>query len=256
MTPQERDLIAQLFARLPQPTEPRDPEADALIGQTLRQRPDAPYFLVQTVLIEEMALAQAQRRIADLERQLASAQAASAPPQQPTSFLGRALSSGAAPEARAGASGPWGVAPAAPPASPSGSVWSQTGGAPASAPPSAATAAAYPTPWGAGGGGFLRQAAATAAGIAGGALLFQGIESLFGPHYGNLLGGMPMQPGISETVINNYNGDQAGSGADPQQPADPQLADDQQSDPTGGDQDFADDQGAGGDLDSSGNFDV
>jgi uncharacterized protein len=35
------------------------------------------------------------------------------------------------------------------------------------------------------GSGFLRQAATTAAGIAGGALLFQGIESLFGPHYGS-----------------------------------------------------------------------
>ncbi len=53
--------------------------------------------------------------------------------------------------------------------------------------------------------GFLRQAATTAAGIAGGALLFQGISSLFGPHYGGgFLSGMPQQPGLGETVINNY----------------------------------------------------
>jgi hypothetical protein len=38
-------------------------------------------------------------------------------------------------------------------------------------------------------GGFLRNAAQTAAGVAGGALLFQGISSLFSGHQGSLLGG-------------------------------------------------------------------
>jgi hypothetical protein len=37
--------------------------------------------------------------------------------------------------------------------------------------------------------GFLRNAATTAAGVAGGALLFQGINSLFSGHHGGLLGG-------------------------------------------------------------------
>ena len=46
-----------------------------------------------------------------------------------------------------------------------------------------------------GGGGFLRSAAATAAGIAGGALLFQGISSLFGHGYANSLYGGGMGPG-------------------------------------------------------------
>lgn len=242
MTPQEKDLITQLLARLPDANEPKDPEADALIRDTVRQRPDAPYFLVQTVLIQDMALAQAQQRIEELERQRAAAQQQ----QQPTSFLGRALR-GSAP-----ASGPWG-APAAPAQQPSG-VWSQSGGAPAGGAPAgsapyAPAAAQGPMPWGAGGGGFLRQAAATAAGVAGGALLFQGIQSLFGPHYGNVLGGMPMQPGISETVINNYYGDQPGADSDTRQ-ADYQQND---SDDTGG-QDFADDQDFGND--NGGNFDV
>src|SRR6185437_12923812 len=59
-----------------------------------------------------------------------------------------------------------------------------------------------------GGSGFLRQAAATAAGVVGGSLLFQGISSMFGPHYGSgFLAGTPMQPGLSETVINNYYND-------------------------------------------------
>ncbi|HYZ41212.1 MAG TPA: DUF2076 family protein, partial [Stellaceae bacterium] len=67
---------------------------------------------------------------------------------------------------------------------------------------------------GMGGGGFLRSAAATAAGVAGGALLFQGIESLFGHHYaGGLMGG-GMTPGLGETVVNNYYGSDTDTGGD------------------------------------------
>lgn len=237
MTPQEKDLITQLLGRLPSGNEPKDPEADALIHDGVRQKPDAPYFLIQTVLIQEMALAQAQSRIQELERKLATVQAPQQ--QEPTSFLGRAVR-GTAPSA-----GPWGPAVAPAPAS-SNSVWTQSG-----AVPTAAMQAGSPMPWGGSGSGFLRQAAMTAAGVASGALLFQGIQSMFGPHYGNLLGGMPMQPGISETVINNYYGDQAASAPDTRQ-ADFQQAYDTDQDNTPV-QDFADNQDFGGD---GGNLDV
>lgn len=188
MTPQERDLITNLLARLAQHGgEPKDAEADALIRQAVSAQPDAPYLLVQTVLIQDMALNTAQSRIADLERQLAAAK--SAPPQR-TSFLG---GRGSVPSA-----GAW--ARPAPPPPTAASAWTpSTGAAPASAAP-AATQLPVDS-----GSSFLRQAATTAAGIAGGALLFEGIRSLFAPHYGGgLLSGMPAQPGISETVINNY----------------------------------------------------
>jgi len=59
----------------------------------------------------------------------------------------------------------------------------------------------------------LRSAAATAAGVAGGALLFSGIQSLFGHGFGGLGGfggtAFAAQPSITETVINNYGGDPA-----------------------------------------------
>src|SRR6516165_788162 len=74
MTPQERDLITQLLGRLKQTGgQAKDPEAEQLIRQAIAEQPDAPYFLVQTVLIQDMALSQAQQRIAELERQLAAA---------------------------------------------------------------------------------------------------------------------------------------------------------------------------------------
>src|SRR5262244_3077171 len=86
MTPQERDLITTLLDRLKSAGgQPKDPEADQLIKQTVAQQPDAPYYLVQTVLIQDLSLNNAQHRIAELEKQVADAQAAAS---KPTSFLG------------------------------------------------------------------------------------------------------------------------------------------------------------------------
>ena len=65
-----------------------------------------------------------------------------------------------------------------------------------------------------GGSGFLRSAATTAAGVAGGALLFEGIQSMFGHHADGILSGVPQQPAITETVINNYYGDDPGEPQD------------------------------------------
>jgi len=83
MTPQERDLITTLLARLKGASgQPKDPEADTLIRQAMAEQPDAPYYLVQTVLIQDLSLHQAQARIADLEKQVSDSQS------KPTSFLG------------------------------------------------------------------------------------------------------------------------------------------------------------------------
>jgi hypothetical protein len=143
MQPQERDLIADLFARLQQfEGQPRDAEAERLIASYAARQPASPYLLVQTVLVQEEALKQAKARIAELE---------SKAPSSTGSFL-----------ANAPRPGPWGAAPNPPQGAP----------APAS-------------PWGSApaqgaGGGFLRTALTTAAGVAGGALLFEGIRSMFG----------------------------------------------------------------------------
>ena len=82
MTPQERQLVDDLFARLSKVEgAPRDPDATAAITQGLRVAPNALYALVQTVLVQDEALKQAHDRIQQLE-------SASAPePQQSGSFL-------------------------------------------------------------------------------------------------------------------------------------------------------------------------
>jgi hypothetical protein len=210
MTPQERDLVTALLERLKRtPAQPKDPEAEQLIRQAMAEQPDAPYLLVQTVLMQDLALHQAQARITELERQCAEARAGQGKPaEQPTSFLGGLFGRGGQTGAPAGsgpAPGPW-SRPAAPPqAAPPQQA--QQGG-PQYAPQQPYSQQPYGQGGmfggGGGGGGFLRQAAATAAGVAGGALLFEGIQSMFGQHAGGMLSGASMQPGISETVVNNY----------------------------------------------------
>src|SRR6201996_3952641 len=79
MTPQERQLVDDLFDRLSKlESAPRDPNATAAIAQGLRIAPNAVYALVQTVLVQDEALKQAHHRIEELE-------AAGAPAQQQSS---------------------------------------------------------------------------------------------------------------------------------------------------------------------------
>ena len=153
MQPEERELIAGLFGRLRGfENQPRDAEAERLIGTLGSAQPAAGYLLVQTVLVQEQALKAAQERIAELEAKAGGAAAPAA-----SGFL-----------ASAPKISPWGSAPVAVP-SPTRSPL-QAAVAPAAAP--------------AGGGGFMRQALATAAGVAGGALLFEGIRGMMGGGHG------------------------------------------------------------------------
>ena len=68
MTPQERQLVDDLFDRLAKVEgSPRDPDANAAIAQGLRSAPNAVYALVQTVLLQDEALKRAHQRIQELE---------------------------------------------------------------------------------------------------------------------------------------------------------------------------------------------
>src|SRR3954465_9196755 len=68
MTPQERQLVDDLFDRLAKlESAPRDPDATAAISQGLRRAPNAIYALVQTTLLQDEALKRANARIQELE---------------------------------------------------------------------------------------------------------------------------------------------------------------------------------------------
>ena len=85
MTPQERDLLIQMFQRIDAAgDQPRDREAEELIADAVRQLPFAPYLLAQTVLVQEEALKAAGARIEELEAQVKT----QSEPPQGGSFLG------------------------------------------------------------------------------------------------------------------------------------------------------------------------
>lgn len=71
----DRLAIDGLFERLAEverTAPPRDEEAGDLIRQRIARQPAAPYYLAQTVLVQEHALKLAQERIEALERQVQS----------------------------------------------------------------------------------------------------------------------------------------------------------------------------------------
>jgi len=167
MTPQERQLVDELFERLARlERTPRDAEAERTIAGGLSRAPNAVYALVQTVLVQDEALKRADERIRELSGE--------EPEQQSGGFLDtmrNALTGGggrgSVPSVRAGAGG-----------GPDGR-WN-TGGALASASPAAQAAPGAQGAAPGQGGSFLGTAAASAAGMVGGALLYSSISSLLG----------------------------------------------------------------------------
>jgi len=161
MTPDEKQLL-QSFLRDLSATRggPKDAEADALINQALGQNPNAAYLLVQHAIVADQSLHAAQARIAELEARTGT-------PAGGGSFL---------PQGGAGWGGDRaGYAP--PPAAERPGIFSGGGGL----------------------GSFLRNAGTTAAGVAGGEMLFNGLSDLFGGHHGR--GGFG---GGDEVVVNNF----------------------------------------------------
>ncbi|PWC43062.1 DUF2076 domain-containing protein [Azospirillum sp. TSO22-1] len=192
MTPEERNLLDDLFQRLRQADgQPRDPDAERHIREAVQAQPAAPYYMAQSLLVQQHALSAAQQRIEDLERQLKDAQERAKPSSGGVgSFLGNALGLGRREEPRPAPqpapSGPWGAAPAQPsyppPGGPRPSPW---GGAPAGYPqqagypqPGYPGAGGYPYPPQPGRGSFMGGALQTAAGVAGGMLAASAISSL------------------------------------------------------------------------------
>jgi len=235
MTPQERALLDNFLDRLAgvQGMD-KDPEADALIRQRAAGQPDALYLSIQRALLVEHALEGAQARIAALEQQVGELQAASRQQEaRPArSFLGGLLGGDT-----------WGKAPARSAPASGSMIGSDIGQRPEYRP--AAPAAPYagvPTAGGAM-GSFLGNAAATAAGVAGGMFLFNGIEHLMGGGAGqaaHLAGSAPASETITQNVTNNYydsgNDDRPDAGADAQ--TYDTSADDSFTDDTFSDDDF------------------
>lgn len=168
MTPEERNLVSELFDRLATLEDaPRDREAERMVQDGLRQAPNAPYALVQTVLVQDEALKRADARIRELESQLSIG---AEPPQQ-GGFLDSMRNSlwGRRDAPRAGS---------VPSVQPSGAPMGVPPGYSAEAQPPGAGPMAQPSS--SPGGSFLGTAAATAAGVIGASLLLNSIRGMTG----------------------------------------------------------------------------
>ena len=219
MTPQERQLIDDLFDRLSTLEEaPRDPEAAASIAQGLRRAPNAVYPLVQTVLVQDEALRRANSRIQELESGGSPAQNRSGGflDSMRETIFGQSQSRGSVPNVP-------------PPEAPNRPVWNSGQVMQQTQPPGQYAQAPYDQPYGGsqpppgGGGSFLGTAAAAAAGMVGGSLLLGSIRSMMGgSHHGfgdpSALGGSPSQTPWSDqsgsTLAHDAGIDDIGRSAD------------------------------------------
>jgi hypothetical protein len=174
----DREAIERLFTRIEEVERrsgPRDAQAEALIRRKIADDPAAAYYMAQTIVVQEQALAEAERRLSELEQQ---------PARQPGLFeglfgQGRQDQRGRRPEPANDEprGGPWGSRGA------SGRGMGMGGGM--------------------GGGGFLAGAAQTAMGVAGGVLL------------GNMIGGLfSADPAAADTGTDAGAGDTADPGTD------------------------------------------
>jgi len=75
MDHQDRQAIEQLFGKIAQverQATPPDTQAAEFIRSQINQQPNAPYYMAQTIVVQEQALSAAQGRIQQLEQELAS----------------------------------------------------------------------------------------------------------------------------------------------------------------------------------------
>jgi hypothetical protein len=209
MDTNERQLIDGLFGKLRQvdvQAPARDAEAEALIRQHLGQNPAAPYYMAQALIVQEHALANAQQRVQELERQLAQR------PSGGGSFLGSLFGSGSS---SAAPSPSRSRIPSSAPVDPGYQGYGGSAGY------------GQRSPWGGGfggrgfgggfgGGGFLAGAAQTAIGVAGGVLVADAISSAFGAGAAEAGEVLPNEV-VNETVVDEPAVDDNGYGADPNQ---------------------------------------
>lgn len=146
----DQTAIEGLFSKLEQverQAPQRDAESERFIQQRISQQPGAPYFMAQTIVVQEQALEAAQQRIAELEGR---GEAQSQRGGMFSSMFGSSSAPQRAAPQPAGRASPWGQSRDTQPVGNRG------------------------------GGGFLAGAAQTAMGVAGGVLLGNALMGMFG----------------------------------------------------------------------------
>lgn len=184
----DQQAIEGLFSKLAhveRQSGNRDAESERFIQERIGNQPAAPYFMAQTIVVQEQALNAAQQRIEELE-----AQAAQSQPQQRGGLFSGMFGSSAAPQQPRPAAAPQAqFAQAGRPASPWGGQARNAAPAPQA------------------GGGFLAGAAQTAMGVAGGMLLGNAIMGMFGGNEAQAAEAAPQEAAEEPAEDMDFGGD-------------------------------------------------
>lgn len=168
MQSEEQRLIDGLFTRLQQAetqSGPREAGAEALIAEHIKQQPGAPYYMAQTILIQEAAIKQLSSRVDALEAEATRLRDTARPASG--GFLAGLFGGGQkVPASEPGYNQTSGSAPI--PGTRTGNNF--TGNASYAAPAQQQATR---------GGGFMAGALQTAAGVAGGVVLGNMLTSMF-----------------------------------------------------------------------------
>lgn len=170
MDTNDRRAIEDLFQKLgtlERDAPQRDPESERFINDQVNRQPGSPYYMAQTIVMQQMALENQQRELEALRNETQDSRYANAQGGSGGGFLSRMFGGGEQPRPRSvpatpamgaagAAAGPWGAQGR------SGGAMGQPG-----------------MMAGRGGGGFLAGAAQTAMGVAGGVLLGNAIAGMF-----------------------------------------------------------------------------
>jgi uncharacterized protein len=195
MDTQDRKAIEGLFTKLDEVERgagPRDADAERFISERISRQPGAPYYMAQTIVMQEMALENAQRELEALRR----GQDARAPEG---GLLGRLFGGGGSDAARRTPGARGGAAPSG--------AWGNTS-------QHTPSPAAYGQPQArGGGGGFLAGAAQTAMGVAGGVLLGNAIGGMFAGNDASAQtadAGAADEPQVEDAAYDDGGGDDFG----------------------------------------------
>ncbi|MER2018643.1 DUF2076 domain-containing protein [Pseudomonas simiae] len=241
MNSEEQTLIDGLFSRLQQAetdSAPRDAQAEARIKEHMTRQPAAGYYMTQSILVQEHALKsldaqnkQQAQQIQQLQDELQRAKSAQPAPASSGGFLSSIFGGGGSRDPQPAQSAP----------ASSGGGWREPA-RPGFSQPAPQQNYQQPAPAAPVGSGFLGGAMKTAAGVAGGVLLAEGISSLF--HHNQ-------QPQVVEEIIEQPApaSDQGGWGNDDQNYAGNDSWGGNNSD-SFADSDYSDDSSSFGDDDS------
>ncbi|USW96735.1 DUF2076 domain-containing protein [Pseudomonas proteolytica] len=190
MNSEEQTLIDGLFSRLQQAetdSAPRDAQAEARIKEHITRQPAAGYFMTQAILVQEAAIKsldaqnkQQAQQIQQLQDELQRTR--TAPPAASGGGFLSSIFGGSSREPQ--------PAPSAPASGAGG--WREPSRPGLNSAPAPQQNYQQPQPAAPAGGGFLGGALKTAAGVAGGVMLAQGISSLFSHN---------QQPQVVEEIV-------------------------------------------------------